>query len=43
VAEVRAALAGQTKADCERLAALALAACDGREARAAVAAAVRPA
>ncbi|MGZ6825920.1 MAG: putative PEP-binding protein, partial [Mycobacteriales bacterium] len=40
VAEVRASLAGVTLATCERLAELALAACDGRQARAAVAAAL---
>jgi len=43
VAEVRATLAGITKQDCERLAELALHACDGREARASVGEAVRPA
>lgn len=42
VAEVRAGLAGVTLADCERLAGLALAACDGRQARAAVGQELRP-
>jgi phosphotransferase system enzyme I (PtsI) len=42
VAEVRASIAGVRLDECEQLAALALAAADGREARAAVAAALRP-
>lgn len=42
VAEVRTSLAGLTLAQCERLAGLALAASDGRDARSAVAAEVNP-
>lgn len=43
VAEVRSSLARLTLAECERLAQLALASCDGRQARAAVVEATRPA